>query len=109
MIKKLNKISEEKIITVIFLFIIFSMLIVTLIKNYDEIHKQISDILQNSEKTKYEKILELTKTSDNIINDNIILKSQYIDIYGLIQKTIQKNYIQDSNDRTRDLYRKKKI
>lgn len=103
MIKKLNKISEEKIITVLFLFIIFSMLIVTLIKNYDEIHKQIADILQNSEKTKYEKISELTKTSDNIFDENIILKSQYIDIYGLVQKIIQKKYIQDSNDRTRDV------
>lgn len=102
-----NKINEEKIITVLFLSIIFSMFIMTMKNNYEEIKNNIINILQNSEKTKYERILELAQKSDNIFNENVVFKSNYIDLYGLTQKIIRKNYIQDSTDRTRDVIKTK--
>ena len=102
-IKKLNKMAEEKIVAVLFLLIIFSMLIVTISKNYNEIKESINQILQNSERTKYENFIQLTQKSDNILNENLILKSEYVDLYGLVQNVLQKKYIQDSTDRTRDV------
>ena len=102
-IKKLNKMAEEKIVAVLFLLIIFSMLIVTISKNYNEIKESINQILQNSERTKYENFIQLTQKSDNILNENLILKLEYVDLYGLVQNVLQKKYIQDSTDRTRDV------
>lgn len=98
-----NKINEEKIITVLFLIIIFSMFMITIKNNYREIKNNFIKILQNSDKTKYERILELTQKCDNIFSENVVFKSNYIDIYGLMQNILRKNYIQDGTDRTRDV------
>ena len=98
---KLNKIDEEKIITVIFLLIIFSMFIITVINNYEEIKE--TAIKTFEENKNYETIIELAQNCEKVFNEKILLKNNYIDLYGLTQNIIQKKYIQDGIDRTKDV------
>ena len=107
--KKTKKviINDEKIVTVIFIVTIFSSLIFSIIKGYDEIKAQILQIYQNEEMSKCEKIVELTKQSESIVNDNIIGKENYVNIYGLTQKILGRKYIEDSNDPSRNIVKLK--
>lgn len=104
---KINQISEERIIAVIFIVMIFSTLIISIFKGQTEIKEEIATILKNKEKGKYERVVELTKKSETIFNDNIYLKNSYVDTYGFIQKILQREYVEDSNDRTRDVIKTK--
>ena len=104
---KKGKISVEEIVAVIFIVMIFSSFVFTVMQSHSKIKEEIKAIWDNKEKTKYEKIAELTEKSETILNDNIYMKSTYVDIYGLVQRVIQKRYIEDSNDRTRDVIKLK--
>ena len=97
------KTNVEKIVAIIFIAMIFSAFIFTIIESNTEIKTEIKNILDDKEKTGYEKISELSGRSETILNDNIHMKSTYVNIYGLIQRIMNKNYVQDSNDRTRDI------
>ena len=97
------KITEEKVVAIIFLAIIFSILIFTIITKYEELKTQVVAIFQNEEISTYEKVVELTQNTETLFNEEIYGKNEFVDIYGLVQKVLLKNYIEDSNDPTRDV------
>ena len=101
------KINSEKIIAILFIFIIFYMFIGTIKKEHSYIKEEFEKILKNNEKTMYENIVQITTKTESIVNENILFKSKYIDIYGLVQKTIGKRYIVDDVDSTRDIVKTK--
>ena len=86
---------------------IFSILILSLLSSYKEIKKEILDIVSNKEKTQYERMAELINKSETILNDNIAQKNNYVDFYGLVQKIFQKEYVEDNNDKTRNVVKTK--
>lgn len=98
---------SNKVVAIVFLFIIFFILIWTVLDRGEEIKENIIAICNQEEKTKYEKTVEITQKSESIINENIAFKKTFIDYYGLIQKVLQKHYIEDSNDNTRDIIKTK--
>lgn len=100
---KKHKITEEKVVAIVFLAIIFSTLIFTAITKYEELKTEIVAIFQNDQANGYEKVVELTKKAETIFNDQIYGKDEFVDIYGLTQRVLLKNYIEDSNEPTRDV------
>lgn len=103
--KKTNQISDEKVIAVVFIVMIFSSLFLTIFNNYELIKDKIKVILEQEEINYYEKIFQIANQSENILNEAIYQKSSYIDTYGLVQRVLQKRYIEDSNDKSREVYR----
>ena len=104
---KKNRISEEKMVAIVFIAMIFSSLIFSIIKGYPKMKEQFVTIFKQEGKTKYEKIVEVTKKSETIFNENIDAKNSYIDIYGLTQKILNRKYVEDSNDKTRNIVKTK--
>ena len=102
-----KKLNNEKIIAILFIFIIFYMFIGTLRENHSAIKLEIKKIFKNDKQTTYQNIAELTSKAENIFNENILFKSSYINIYGLTQNVIGKKYVEDSMDRSRDIVKTK--
>lgn len=97
------KLNKEKIIAIVFIIISFSLMISFIINGQEDIKSIFEETFSNKELSKYEKALNITNKIEEIINDNISYKEQFIDIYGLIQKMIGRKYIEDKNDSTRDI------
>lgn len=106
---RLNKynITEEKVVAIIFLLIIFLTLILTVSLKYEELKTKIAEILKSNEITGYQKVAEITKKTETIFNEEIYGKNEFIDIYGLTQRILLKNYLEDSNDKTRNVVKLK--
>lgn len=103
--KKSNPISDEKIIAVIFIVMIFSSLFLTIISNHDVIVDKIKTIWNQGDLNNYKKISQIANQSETIFNEVIYQKTSYINTYGLVQRVLQKRYIEDSNDKSREVYK----
>lgn len=106
-IKRKNKINDEEIIAVVFIGIIFSSLFFTIFTNYKLIKDEIKKIWNQEEVNYYEKISQITNKSESILNEAIYNKTNYINTYGLVQRILQKKYIEDNNDKSREIYKTK--
>ena len=100
---KKYKITEEKVVAIVFLAIIFSTLIFTVISKYEELKAEIVAIFENEQTDGYGKVVELTEKAETVFNEQIYGKDEFVDVYGLVQKILFKSYLEDSNDPTRDV------
>lgn len=104
---KKYKITEEKVVAIVFLAIIFSILIFTVISKYEELKAEIVAIFENDQTDGYGKVVELTEKAETVFNEQIYGKDEFVDVYGLAQRILFKNYLEDSNDPTRDVVKLK--
>ena len=104
---KKYKITEEKVVAIVFLAIIFSILIFTVISKYEELKAEIVAIFENDQTDGYGKVVELTGKAETVFNEQIYGKDEFVDVYGLAQRILFKNYLEDSNDPTRDVVKLK--
>lgn len=104
---KKYKITEEKVVAIVFLAIIFSILIFTVISKYEELKAEIVAIFENDQTDRYGKVVELTEKAETVFNEQIYGKDEFVDVYGLAQRILFKNYLEDSNDPTRDVVKLK--
>lgn len=97
------KITEEKVVAIVFLAIIFSTFIFTVVSKYEELKAEIVAIFENEQTGGYGKVVELTEKAETVFNEQIYGKDEFVDVYGLVQRILSKNYLEDSNDPTRDV------
>lgn len=97
------ELNKEKIVAIVFIIISFGLMISFIINGQKDIKSIFKDTFSNKELSKYEKALNITNKTENIINDNISYKEEFINVYGLIQKIIGRKFIEDKNDSTRDI------
>ncbi len=90
-------------IVIVTLFIVYiSITCFFTIKNNIKIFKQettrVQATEQYSEADVANKVVMLKNTYESIITSNLACKDDYIDIYGLFQKVLQKNIVEDAAD-----------
>ena len=94
----------KKIAIIVFVIYLTSVMSLTITKNKNVFKEAFDNLKINEEyknNSKYEKIVMYKDTFEDIFNNKIYKKDNYIDIYGLFQKTLLKKVVEDVDDQKR--------
>ncbi len=85
------------VIATFFIIYIFATMFFTIKENYTKIKETSKTVIYNPDKLKYKDRVDLFKSSnESVFANNLVLKYDYIDTYGLFQKVLFKRVVSDA-------------